>query len=381
MTPDSYYSRLVTGERKGVVAGALRAGLTVLSWPYAAVVALRNAYYDRCPRAVRRVEVPVISVGNLVTGGTGKTPMVLWMLERLLEMDRRPGVLMRGYKAPSRGCCESVRAFQEAVEGIPNDEALEIRRRCPSARLVIDPDRVAGARKAIARGCDVLVMDDGFQHRRLARDLDVVLIDGTNPFGGGRLLPRGMLREPVGSLRRADVTVITRADHIAPEEVEALRSRLSVLAPRVSVLAACHRPVGICHLDGQVDSDLPLARLAGRRVWVFAGVGNPAAFLATVGKIGLTVVGQRFWPDHHLWSDAELDAMAAQARACRPDLVLTTEKDAVRLPPDGPTWPVPLRVLRVAMEFMGDDSTLLCSRIAQTVGRTNAGPLTSSRTH
>lgn len=351
MTPDSYYFRLISGEQKGAIATVFRGGLTVLAWAYGAVIRLRNARYDRGGKAVRRVTVPVVSIGNLTTGGTGKTPMVIWVLQELIGLGRRPGVLMRGYKARVNACCRATEAFRQAVEGCENDEAREIRRRCPQAKLIVNPDRLAGAHAAIDQGCDVLVMDDGFQHRRLGRDLDVVLIDATVPFGHEAMLPRGMLREPATSLRRAHLLVITRSDQISPESLANLRRRIATLAPDVPVLSAAHRPVELCDPAGRPDAQMPVSSVAGRHAWVFAGLGNPAAFIATVERMGFVVVGRQFWPDHHTWTDDELDTMARQAAAAKADMVLTTEKDAVRLPPDRPAWPAPLRVVRVAMTF------------------------------
>jgi len=367
MTPDAYYHRLISGRQRGPVASVLRGGLTLLSWPYGAVVGIRNAYYDRIDRGGRRASAPVISVGNLVAGGTGKTPMVIWILQRLAELGRRPAVLMRGYGAGAgRGCCRANQALQDAIHGCQNDEAREIRRRCPRADLVIDPDRVAGADKAAAMGCDVLVMDDGFQHRRLARDLDIVLIDATDPFSAG-LLPRGMRREPVGSLARANVVVVTRADQVTAEVLQTLRQRLIGLAPDAPVLAARHRPIELCDQAGRCDPDMPVDAMAGRRAWVFAGLGNPSAFIATVEGMGYEVTGRRFYPDHHTCSDAELDGMAIQAGQAGAEVVLTTEKDAVKLPPDRPDWPAPLRVVRVGIEFLDDDAEMMNGLIGRIV--------------
>jgi tetraacyldisaccharide 4'-kinase len=367
MSPESYYYRLISGEHRGPIATGCRGGLSLLSWPYGLAIRVRNAYYDTFSRAVHRVPAPVVSVGNLVTGGTGKTPMVVWILQRLIEIGRRPSVLMRGYKARPAGCCQASRILQDGPEGCDNDEAREIRRRCPQAKLLINPDRVAGAHKAIELGCDVLVMDDGFQHRRLGRDLDVVLIDSTRPFGGGRLLPRGMLREPVQSLRRADVVVITRSDQVAAEALADLRGVLSALAPQVPVLAASHRPVALCDQEGHADPQMSVESAAGRRAWLFAGLGNPSAFTATAEHMGFQIVGSRFWPDHHTWTDADLEEMARDARAAAPDVVLTTEKDAVKLPPDRPNWPAPLRVVRVAINFRADDAEIALAMIQQAV--------------
>ncbi len=292
---------------------------------------------------------------------------MIWILERLLEAGHKPAVLMRGYKSSTKGgtCCCANDALQDAIHGCGSDEAVEIQRRCPRARLVVEPDRIAGAREAVERGCDVAVMDDGFQHRRLARDLDIVLIDATNPFGGG-MLPRGLGREPAGSLRRAGLAIITRADRVGSAELDRLRPRVSEVVTTANVLAARHAPVAVCDLFGRGEAGCDLQDLRGRRAWLFAAVGNPRSFLATAEELGLQVVDYRFWPDHHRWSDEELEAMAREARLTKPDMILTTEKDAVKLPPDYPNWPAPLRVVRVGIEFLGDDGDALRRRLMET---------------
>jgi tetraacyldisaccharide 4'-kinase len=378
MDPESHYYRLISGEQRGLIAALCRGGLSLLSWCYGAIIRARNAYYDHFSRAIQRVPAPVISVGNLITGGTGKTPMVIWILQRLIEMHRRPAVLMRGYKAQPAGCCQAGRIVQDRPDDCDNDEAREIRRRCPQAKIVVNPDRVAGAHKAIALGCDVLVMDDGFQHRRLGRDLDIVLIDATRPFGGGHMLPHGMLREPVGSLRRADLVVITRSDQVSTDQLNKLRRRLEGIAlpsaeqagaGGLPILAASHQPVELCDQQGAADLQMTVQAAAGRRAWLFAALGNPSGFSATVERMGFEIVGRRFWPDHYAWTDADLDRMAADACAAAPDVVLTTEKDAVKLPPDRPNWPAALRVVRVTIAFHGDGAGTLLSMIRQAVER------------
>jgi tetraacyldisaccharide 4'-kinase len=205
-------------------------------------------------------------------------------------------------------------------------------------------------------GSNVLVMDDGFQHRRLGRDLDIVLLDATNPFGYG-LLPRGMRREPVRSLRRADLVVLTRSDQVKADALRALRGRVGGLAPGIPALSARHRPVEVCDQHGRADPEMAIDAVGGRRAWTFAGLANPMAFVRTVEQLGVRLAGRRFWPDHHTWSDRELDEMARQAAEANVDLVLTTEKDAVKLPPDRPDWPAPLRIVRVGIEFLKDDAT------------------------
>lgn len=186
------------------------------------------------------------------------------------------------------------------------------------------------------------------------------------------MLPRGMRRESVASLGRADLIVMTRTDQVSDEQLDALRRRLAGLARGAPILAARHQPVEVCDQRGDADPEMPIESARGRRAWVFAGLGNPEGFAATVERMGFQIVGRRYWPDHHAWSDDELDDMARQACQASPDIVLTTEKDAVRLPPDRPHWPVPLRVVRIGIEFLGNDAETIQVEMDKMVQRRQA---------
>ena len=327
---------IIRGSRRGLGAGAVRAALAAASAPYAGAVRLRRWAYrvGLVPSVV--APVPVISVGNITTGGTGKTPMVAWVVARLVALGRRPAVLTRGYKAV----------------GGKSDEAELLLRTC-GAPVVVSAGRVAGARQAAINGADSLVMDDGFQHIRLRRDLDIVLIDATDPFGGGRVLPRGLLREPLCALRDAGAVVVTRSDRVAPAELQALRCRLRRLAPDASLHAAVHQAVKLVDENG---SDGPLSELAGRRVFAFCGLGNPQAFFATVAGLGAELVGIEALDDHATYSRAVVEAIARSAKSAGAELLLTTQKDAVKL--SGASPGLPLRILVVEMRVVEGEAEL-----------------------
>jgi len=283
----------------------------LIVWPYAAVMRLRRWAYRHGLLPHGRAPVPVICVGNLTTGGTGKTPMVVWVVRFLEGLGHRPAVLTRGYKA---------------VKGA-SDEA-KLLRRLTGAKVVINPDRVAGAATAVENGADVLVMDDGFQHLRLRRDLDIVLIDATNPFGGGCCLPLGRSREPLSALRDAGAIVLTRTDVADEAQLEQLRRRLEHLAPQASLHATVHRPVKI--IDRKGHSREPQC-LAGRKVFAFCGIGNPRGFLATVEALGASVVGHLRLRDHVRYTSALLKTVCRLADSRGADVLLTTQKDGVKL--------------------------------------------------
>jgi len=339
MGEHSVFQGIISGEAGGW-ALPVRAGLRALEFVYAAGVARRNARYDRRGPTVL-LPVPVVSVGNLTVGGTGKTPFVIEVVRRLERMGLSPAVVSRGYKS---------------VPGQPNDEELLIRKRCPGVVYVADPDRASAATIAHERyGADVIVLDDGFQHRRLARTVDIVLVDATCAFGYEHLLPRGLLREPPEALRRAQAIVLTRTDQAAPAEGVRIAARLRRLAPDATYLECKHAVTSIERLDGTAIDE----SLDGRRAVVFAGIGRPGAFLTTVRSLGVDVVGRRWWPDHHPYRRGDIDLLLSADRFPAHDWLLTTEKDAVKLAALGGLNHAPIAVVKASIEFLGDGADLL----------------------
>ena len=322
-----------------------------MGWPaaplaaaYGLAVRVRNRLFDMGWRRAHRLPAPVLSVGNLTAGGTGKTPAVVWLARALIERGERPAVLLRGYGAAARG-----------ADGIPStDEAVVLREALPDVAVVAEPDRVAGGRAALAAGATVLVCDDGFQHRRLARDLDLLCIDATDPAGGGHLLPWGLLREPVAGARRAHAALLTRSDAVPVDALAALRARGAGWLAGGPVLATTHAPRELVDAGGVHGLDA----LAGVAVFVLSGVGNPAAVAATAAAAGARVVGARAFPDHHAWTAGDLAACAAAARAAGAAHLLTTEKDWVKLRAL-PVPDLPLAALRIALAFTDDPAPLL----------------------
>lgn len=305
-----------------------------------AVTGLRNRLYDRGWLPAHRLQLPVVSVGNLTVGGTGKTPMVVWLARALRERGFRPGVLSRGYRVTSGAGTGGVK--RSAL----NDEGQLFAELLPDVPQVQRPDRVSGALELEKQGADAIVLDDGFQHRRLARDLDLVLIDATRPWGlpaGAEgqaavraVLPRGLLREAPSSLARASALVITRADAVPAPEFERLEAELEDLVPGTPLLCAVHRPSGL----RRGPERLELEELRGRPVVLVSGIGNPQAFERTARDAGADVRAVHAFPDHHAFERAELEALGAQSE------LLVTAKDAVKLAELG----LPHLVLEVELE-------------------------------
>lgn len=308
------YRDLISGSRRGWAAALARGLLQLAEVPYRWAVNHRNRRFDRGQAAIMRVPVPVISVGNITAGGTGKTPLVAWLAGWLQGRGLDVVLISRGYKSTARR---------------PNDEALELARLLPHVPHLQDPDRVTAARAACeVLACDVIVLDDAFQHRRLYRDLDIVLIDALDPFGYRHVLPRGLLREPLTGLARADVIGLSRADAVSAAERAALRAELGRLAPRAAWMELAHRPQSLVNAAGETRE---VTHLAGRRVAAFCGIGNPEAFRRSLAGLDYRVDPFHCYPDHHVYTPADI-AMLERSLAARPGLeaVVCTCKDLVK---------------------------------------------------
>ena len=319
-----------------MAAGLLRGALAAASLPYRAAMRCRRVAYNAgllpsC-MAGNSMAVPVISVGNITTGGTGKTPMVAHIVALLKAQGRQVGILTRGYKAQAGR----------------SDEAELLRELC-GVNVTVNPDRVAGAKAAIAAGADLLVMDDGFQHRRLRRDLDIVLIDALNPFGFGHCLPRGLLREGLSALRDADVLVITHADLVPPLQIVQLRAQLAKLSSGADIFTAAHVPSQFLDDRGQCQ---PLSSLCGKKVFAFCGLGNPESFYRLLQELKVVIAGHLSLSDHAAYSSAEVAQANRLAKAAGAEMLLTTQKDAVKLKDQ--TFALPLWQLAVGMKITDD---------------------------
>jgi tetraacyldisaccharide 4'-kinase len=308
---------LIRGQRRGPWASTLRGGLTLAAGGYWVGSSLRSAAYGVGILRTHPASLPVISVGNLTAGGTGKTPLVIHLARALVARGERPGVLARGYGA--------------ARDGDPNDELKLVAREVPQALVRPGRDRVARAAQAVDDGATVLLLDDGFQHRRLRRDRDVVLLDATDPWGPAGVLPRGLLREPRCALRRADVVLLTRAELASPQALAALESEVRQAGFEGPLGHARTVPRGVSPLGGGDES--PAQALSGERVIAASGIGNPAAFQRTLEGLGAQVLERVDFPDHHAFSAEDLRTVEARAEALNATRIVVTGKDAVKLEP------------------------------------------------
>lgn len=338
---ETYCVEVMRG-RKGALAAGLRVPLGVLSAGYGLGSYIRNMAYNTGIFKVRHAPIPVISVGNIVAGGTGKTPVTAFLAEALLQ-DQRVGIVSRGYRSDAEKNTTPLvlpddEVFRSAA--LYGDEAVLLKKRIPNAILVVGRDRLAGAIQAAERGANVVVLDDGMQHRRLHRDIDIAVVDGRDPFGGGRLLPAGFLRESKRALARAHFIVVTNTT--TQHQRDQVISELSRYSD-----APCIATEKI--VDGVFDiTQSPRPSLQGVRVGMYCSIARPEYFKETLTSLGAVVVRESLLPDHIAVSQKQIHAFATECRAAGAQAIVCTEKDMVRFCED-PKMVLPLWWVRMSL--------------------------------
>jgi len=336
---------VVDGTDRSARACACRFLLSFVALPYSCVVRLRNLLFDLGVLSSRRAARPVVSIGNVTLGGVGKTPFVGWLTEVLTQANRTPGLISRGYKNKEQSkALESSERLETDADPfaryeIPNDEARELALRFPTTPHFLGSKRAEVAEALLTKrpDVDVLILDDAFQHRRIARDLNVVLLDALNPFGGGRVFPAGYLREPVAALKRANVVLLNRADLIDASERAKIRSRVVKVAPRALWGELAQRPRDVLRRSvkgGQIERvDVSSWRDSARcrRFVAFCGLGAPAGFKATLEREGLDVASFVPFPDHYVYAPEDFRRLREEASRVGADALITTTKDFVKL--------------------------------------------------
>ena len=325
----------------------IRPLLHVLAYPYGCVIRIRNLLYDRGWKRQDTLPCRVISVGNLTVGRTGKTPVIIWLAEQLQSQGFRLGVLSRGYRrrgrTPQLLVSDGRAILADPLEA--GDEPHLIARRCPGAVVAVGADRYRLGRWVLDRfALDYLLLDDGFQHRSLSRDVDLVLVDASDQSGLRALLPVGRLREPLSSLRRASAVLITRVEEDA--DVHRIRAllrehgtdRLDAIPLRFDAEALIHVAKG---------NKQALDAAAGRPALIFSGIGNAGSFRRLLARHGIRIEDEIVFSDHHAYAHADLESVRMRTRRCGAELMITTEKDAVKIAafirPEEPMWAARLR--------------------------------------
>ena len=302
-----------------------------LSWIYSRITGFRNRLYDRDWLEAADLGARTISVGNLTVGGTGKTPLVAYLAELLIRRGEKVCILTRGYKRENPKKCVLVADGTQVLANArtAGDEPFELAQKLSGRAVIIaDADRRSAGEWA-KRKFDVttFILDDGFQHRRVKRDVDIVCIDATDPWGGRKTLPNGRLRESTQSLDRADIVVITRSDLV--EETVGLLLEISVLNPAVPVFTSVNQIAGIFRMNDQRKE--PVLSDAEEPVLAFCGIGNPESFFELLRRRKFDLVFTKTFPDHHNYNQSDIDALENAANANGAKHLVTTAKDAVKL--------------------------------------------------
>ena len=336
--------------------------LPPLSLLYGAVTRTRLSLYRRGTFQTTKLDRPVISIGNITTGGTGKTPLVEHVARLIASQGKKVCILTRGYgrKDPHLQVIVSDGYGVLASPSEAGDEPYLLATRLKGLAAVISSaDRIAAGREAIKDfGTDCFVLDDGFQHLRLARDLNLVTIDATNPWGGGRLLPHGRLRESLEGMSRADCVVITRCDQV--ESLDGLRAEILRLTGGKSIFESQMRMVRVPPLKNGGETLAPSARVAA-----FCAVGNPASFFESLRGAGYEVAVERAFPDHHVYSQDEIDALIRSAKDAGAEVLVTTAKDAVKLRTMAFSMPCYVEEIEIAIEKAEEFTRLILEAIAK----------------
>lgn len=306
----------------------LRPLLKFASIVYGIITHLRNMGYKYNLLSAKSVRVPVISVGNIIAGGTGKTPLVIWLIQNFPQSFPQTILLSRGYGGDEQ------EIFANALPHTPHYTGSK---------------RYDSAQKALQeRGENTMfVLDDGFQHRQLHRDLDIVLIDATCPFGYKHMLPRGFLREYLRNLQRADVFIITRSDMVSAKELQQIQQQLHDIAGEKLQVAAQHVPAYFTELTGENKQDKNT--FAGKKALLFCGIGNPDSFRYLVEKLGVKVIELKAFDDHYHYTTDDIKTICHHAQQHDVDIIITTAKDAVKL--QKTTSEIPIWVLQIAIDI------------------------------
>jgi len=355
---------VIMGRREGTLAALFGAFLQLCSYLFSGIVQLRLWLYRNRILRDQPLGCLVVVVGNLTVGGTGKTPVVEMFAKALRDRGRKVAILSRGYKSkapslwrkwwfwlnhtaepPPRIVSNGAQVLLDSE--VAGDEPFMLARNLPGVVVLVDKNRVKAGAFAIKEfGCDTLVLDDGFQYLPLKGRLNLLLVDKTNPFGNGFLLPRGILREPVKHLARASYVFLTKSRGVRDEELEAMIRKFN---PAAEIIECAHKPQYLQRID--TGERLSLAALAGRRVGALSGIAAPESFEAFLRETGAKLVYTRRFLDHYRFTHEDLAGVFAEAAGAGVELMVTTEKDAVRIEA-GEKFPLPCYYLRLEIEIL-----------------------------
>jgi len=326
----------------GVFGELARIPFSILSLPYFLAVKARTAAFRKNWLKTHQLDLPVISIGNLTLGGTGKTPTAVWLAQKLSEKGLKPGLSIRGYhsRAEKNPVLLTGKADQDLNPGLIGDEAAMIAQKLKSIPVLIGKNRIQAGEKAKELGVQVLILDDGFQHLKLKRNLDIVLIDGSKTLSREKIFPRGRLREPLAGLRRANLIIISRAQ----EQMKDLAAEIKLIHPAAPVFKMRYRVIGA-------------DQFAGRKAFAFAGIAEPEQFFDLAQSLKIHLAGKKSFSDHHYYQEGELRELEREAKEKGAEILLTTEKDLTRL--KNFQTRIPLQALTIEPDFFGEEERIL----------------------
>jgi tetraacyldisaccharide 4'-kinase len=333
----TYLLRVISGDQTGVYAFLVRIFLNGLECIYRILSGLKFMMAHR-----HQLPVPVISIGNITVGGTGKTPTVIWLVKLLKAAGFTPAILTRGYggQFQKEGYSFTNNALVDLTAVATGDEPFLLAKLLPDILIGVGRERYQNGLKALVSNpaIDLFVLDDGFQHWSLARDLDIIVIDASRPFSNRHLLPRGFLREPLSSLKRAGIILLTRTTKVDQTCIKDLTNELLTINPNVTIASIEEEPSKLISLTdftiGRDSGQIAAAQfLSGRKISAITGIGNPRQFLASLENMGAEVGYFKAYPDHYNWEEAEIiDLIKGLAENGFLELIVTA-KDGVKLEP------------------------------------------------
>ena len=340
---------------------SLRWILALISKVYGGSVKLRRTFYEKSVFKSKKLSCPVISIGNISVGGTGKTPMTIYVANVIRDLGYNVAIVSRGYKGKAEttgGIVSDGKTVLMAPE-IAGDEPYMMAEKLTGVPVIVGKNRFMAGSLAIRKfESDILVLDDGFQHLKLERDLDLVLLDCRKPFGNGHLLPRGVMREPASALYCANAIILTRADTTKNKEMTSLLQRLRFNQDKRPVFRAFHKPLFYRIINGENNIKAALREnldcIKGRTVFAFSGLADNHNFRHTLKNLKCNVAGYLEFSDHHPYSDGDLKDILAAAKKSMSECLITTEKDYVRVA-HKITWPIDLYVVGIEIEFGADE--------------------------
>lgn len=366
---ETFLADVIYDRREGYGSKILGNVLQGLSYLFKGIVKFRLLLYKNRILKSRSLGCLVVVVGNLTVGGTGKTPIVEKFAKSLTERGRKVAILSRGYKSKAEPLYKRFWRWLTHNDSLPpkvvsdgrtillnsedaGDEPYMLAKNLPGVIVLVDKDRVNAGHYAIKHfGVDTLILDDGFQYLKLKGRLNLLLVDKTNPFGNGKLLPRGIMREPISHLKRASYVFLTKSDGTPDPAIEA---KIKSYHPDVEIIECAHKPQFLVNLITQ--EKIPLDQLKGKRVGAFSGIASPEGFEKLLTQLGAVIVSRKRFMDHHRFTVKELTDFFDRASNIGADLIITTEKDAVRVP-QFVSCTVPIYYLRLEIDIIkgGED--------------------------